>query len=166
MAGGTILNSKMKISISGISLLAVLLFISSCQSGTLYEKTIALPIAGWSQDNLVVFDVSVDDTIKQYEMSLIIRNDARYEYSNLFLFVNITAPGGAGIRDTVEIRMSDERGKWMGRGIGGKYTLKIPYKKQVSFPQKGTYKFEIEQGMREEVLEFITDVGFSINKLK
>ncbi len=156
----------MKITCTGVLLLGAILFLSSCQSGILFEKTIAIPPEGWSQDDFLVYSIPVDDTLSQYKMSLIIRNEARYEYSNLFLFINITAPGGEGIRDTLEVRMSDERGNWIGSGIGGKHTLQIPFKNQVKFPQMGNYIIEIEQGMREKNLEFITDVGLRIKKLK
>lgn len=156
----------MKIRFTGVLLMAVLLFLSSCQSGILFEKTIAIPQEGWSQDNFLVYSIPVDDTLSKYNFSLIIRNEARYEYSNLFLFINITAPGGEGIRDTVEVRLSDERGNWLGSGVGGKHTIQVPFKNQVKFPHKGNYIIEIEQGMREKDLNFITDVGLRIKKIK
>lgn len=148
---------------------AILVFIimvfSSCQSGIMFEKTSTLPLEGWNQDNIISYSIPVEDTSGQYEISLLIRNEARYEYSNLFLFINTTAPSGLGIRDTVEIRMADESGKWFGRGIGGKYTLEVPFKSQVGFPQSGTYRIEIEQGMRDPDLEYITDVGIIVTKI-
>ncbi len=146
----------------GILLLAMIVVFGSCQLRTLLEETTAVPVTGWHQDSFISFSFPVEDTIGNYEISLIIRNDGRYEYSNLFLFINTTAPGGQGIRDTVEIRMADERGKWLGRGIGGKYTMEVPFKTQVKFPQKGTYSIEVLQGMREEELEFVTDIGLRI----
>ena len=150
----------------GILLLAMLIALGSCQLKTLFEETAAIPVDGWHQDSYISFSIPVEDTINQFEISLIIRNDARYEYSNLFLFINTTAPSGQGIGDTVEIRMADERGKWLGSGIGGKYTQEIPFKKQVKFPQIGSYTIELVQGMRDEELEFITDVGLRIMQMK
>jgi len=156
----------MKIPTSGILLVVAAMFLSSCHSRILYEKTIAVPKEGWNQEQFLTYTIPVEDTINQYQISLLIRNDARYEYSNLFLFINTTAPGGEGIRDTVEIRMSDERGNWIGKGIGSKHTLQIPFKTHVQFPQSGSYILEIEQGMRAENLEHITDVGIRIKNLK
>ncbi len=146
--------------------MAVAFLLSGCHSRILFEKTISLPQDGWNKDHFLAYIIPVEDTIGQYQLSLIIRNDARYEFSNLFLFINTIAPGGQGIRDTVEIRMADERGNWFGKGIGGKYTLQVPFKTQIKFPQKGNYTIEIEQGMRKEELEFITDVGLRIINLK
>ena len=61
--------------------------------------------------------------------------------------------------------MADERGKWFGRVIGGKYTLEVPFKTRVIFPQSGAYMIEVEQGMRDPELEYITDIGIIVNKL-
>lgn len=154
----------MKTAISAILVLSAAILFTSCRSGVLFEKTIELPPDGWDQDYFAEFNFPVDDTIGQYQISLIIRNDGRYEFSNLFLFMNTTAPGGQSIRDTVEIRMSDETGRWLGKGIGGRYTRQLPFKTQVRFPQQGGYYIEIEQGMRKKRLEHITDIGLRIVK--
>lgn len=150
----------------GLILLVLLVIFSGCQQKVLFEETKNLPLSGWSQDNYLNFKFPCEDIENQYRISLIIRNTAKYKYSNLFLFVNTTAPGGRGIRDTIEIRMADERGRWFGKGIGGKYTLEVPFKTNVVFPEPGNYGIEIEQGMREEELKFITDVGLRITKMK
>ncbi len=146
-------------------LFASIVILTACTTDTLFENTIVIEPSGWKQDHFLSFSFPVEDTIGQYDISLLIRNDARYNYSNLFLFIRTTAPAGQEIKDTIEIRMADERGKWLGKGIGGKYTREIPYKTQVQFPQKGNYTIEIEQGMRESDLEFITDLGLSVNKM-
>jgi gliding motility-associated lipoprotein GldH len=156
----------MKIRISGIILVVASTFLWGCHSRILFEETISFPQSGWSQEQIVAYSIPVKDTINQYQLSLIIRNDARYEFSNLFLFINTIAPGGQVIRDTVEIRLADTRGTWLGKGIGGKYTIQVPFKTQVRFPIKGNYTIEIEQGMRKEELEFISDVGLRINNLE
>ena len=148
-----------------ILLLASIVMLFSCTTGTLYEETLVIGPSGWNQDDFLSFSIPVEDTIGHYDFSLLVRNDARYNYSNLFLFIRTTAPAGQEIKDTIEIRMADERGKWLGKGIGGKYTRKIPFKTQVKFPQKGSYTIEIEQGMREENLEYITDLGLSVTKM-
>jgi gliding motility-associated lipoprotein GldH len=147
-------------------LLLIMTVFTACQKGVLFEEAHEIPVDGWSQDSYISFVVPVEDTVNPYQISLIIRNDARYEYSNLFLFINTSAPGGQTIRDTVEIKMADERGKWYGNGIGGKYTQMIPFKTDVVFPQGGNYLIEVEQGMREVELEHITDLGIVVQKMK
>ena len=145
-----------------IGLFMISLMTLSCHRGYLFESAVSLPADGWKSENFVSFEVMVDDTTGQYRIDLYLRNDGRYDYSNLFLFINTLAPTGAQIRDTVECTLADRSGKWLGRGIGGHYCFEIPYKYRVRFPYKGVYRFEIEQGMRQNPLLYITDVGISI----
>jgi len=145
-----------------IGLIFISMMTFSCHRGYLFESVVSLPIEGWSSEDFVSFEVVVDDTLSDYHIDLYLKNDGRYEYSNLFLFINTLAPTGAMIRDTVECTLADRSGKWLGRGIGGQYSYEIPYKYRVRFPYKGLYRFEIEQGMRQNPLLFITDVGLSI----
>ena len=92
------------------------------------------------------------------------RNDGRYEYSNLWLFIRTNSPTGAILRDTLECRLANEQGRWQGRGSGGRFSLEIPLRYRVRFPNPGTYIFEIDQGMRNKELKYITDLGLRIEK--
>ena len=60
--------------------------------------------------------------------------------------------------------MADEKGKWLGTGVGDLYDNQIPFKRNVRFPLAGIYHFEIEQGMRLETTPLILDVGLRIEK--
>lgn len=138
----------------------------SCQRGYLFESAISIPNHGWASDEFVSFEVKVADTLQEYNISINLRNEGRYEFSNLFLFVNTLAPSGAQIRDTIECTLADKSGKWLGRGVAGQYSHKIPYKSNVRFPLTGIYRFEIEHGMRNDPLFHITDIGISIKAEK
>jgi gliding motility-associated lipoprotein GldH len=84
--------------------------------------------------------------------------------SNLYLFVTTTAPSGHSVRDTVEVILADEKGKWLGSGLGDIWDLQQLYKQNVRFAQRGKYRFEYEQAMRTEKLPFVLDVGLRVEK--
>lgn len=147
-----------------IVLLAI--FTAGCKNDRLFESVVSLPKEGWKAKDFVQFEVTVQDTLSEFQIDLSLRNDGRYAYSNLFLFIHTLAPTGAQIRDTIECTLADRSGKWLGRGIGGQYSYEIPYKTRVRFPYPGVYRFEIQQGMRQDPLPFITDVGLSIKAQK
>ncbi len=67
--------------------------------------------------------------------------------------------------DTLNFRLADDRGRWLGRGIGDLYFIRLPYKQDILFPYKGIYRFEIVQGMRTD-LEGIRDVGLRVERIK
>ncbi|MFH0761397.1 MAG: gliding motility lipoprotein GldH [Bacteroidota bacterium] len=147
-----------------ILLLLGAIMLTSCGKDNLYMKNVPLDKDGWPADQFIRFEVPVTDILGAYTIFLQVRNDGRYETSNLWLFITTYSPTGATLRDTLECKLADEEGRWLGRGSGGRFSLEIPFRYQVRFPEKGTYLFEIEHGMRTKKLSYITDLGLRIEK--
>ena len=145
-------------------LLVVILSCTSCDPNRVFEDNIRIPDGVWEQDNIVSFDLMVEDTISAYNLYINVRNANLYPMSNLYLFVTTTAPSGHSILDTVEVVLADEKGKWLGSGLGDIWDLQQPYKQNIRFAQRGEYTFEYEQAMRIERLPFILDVGLRVEK--
>ncbi|MFA6126679.1 MAG: gliding motility lipoprotein GldH [Bacteroidales bacterium] len=140
------------------------ILLASCGQKDFYLRNVPVESGVWPADKFFRFEVPVRDTAGSYNIYLQIRNDGRYEYSNLWLFIRTNSPTGASLRDTVECRLADEQGHWQGRGSGGRYSLEIPLRYRVRFPNSGLYIFEIDQGMRDKQLKYITDLGLRIEK--
>lgn len=138
---------------------------SGCNSGTLYDRIESVDPTGWQVEDRVIFSVPVQDTVGMYNLYLQIRNESGYAYSNLWLFIDTYAPTGASLRDTLECKLANEMGKWYGRGVGNKFAVEMPYRTGVRFPYPGTYRIEVQQGMREEALKAIHDIGLRIEKV-
>lgn len=137
---------------------------ASCGQKDFYLHNVPIEKGIWPADRYYRFDVPVKDTTGSYNIYLQVRNDGRYSYSNLWLFIRTNSPTGASLRDTVECRLANEQGRWEGRGSGGRFSLEIPLRYRVRFPNPGTYIFEIDQGMRDKELKYITDLGLRIEK--
>jgi gliding motility-associated lipoprotein GldH len=147
--------------ILSLSLMAGLI---SCDRKRVFESYKELDSKGWNKDSIVVFNVAISDTIKNHNLLVNIRNKGTYPYSNIYLFMTIGAPDGTSRTDTVEFTLAEPSGRWKGSGIGGLHDNQILYRNSVSFPKKGMYKFEIKQGMRDNVLPGIRDVGIRVEK--
>ena len=101
-----------------------------------------------------------------------IRNDAHYEFSNLFIIIKMEIPhSDKVIVDTLEYEMATPEGKWLGDGYSAVKESKLWYKEQFTFPAKGNYTIKIEQSMRkigqnngEQQLKGITEVGLRVEK--
>ena len=145
-------------------LLLSFLSLLSCDPDRVFEKNIRLPDGIWEWAHIVRFDLAIEDTISSYNLYINVRNANLYPMSNLYLFITTTAPSGHSIRDTVEVVLADEKGKWLGSGLGDIWDLQQAYKKNIRFAQKGKYSFEYEQAMRVERLPFIMDVGLRVEK--
>lgn len=143
-----------------ISLCAMIL--SSCDRSRVYEKNIKISNYEWDMNNVLKFEVPITDTIRTYNMYFNMRNASGYSFSNLFLFFTVHSPAGTQERDTVEIKLADETGKWLGDGLGDIWDNQVLFKKNFRFPVAGTYVFEMEQAMRVNPLSYIMDAGIRI----
>ena len=136
----------------------------SCDRKRVFESYQTLDEKGWNKDSIVVFNVPLTDTIKNHNLLVNIRNKGTYPYSNIYLFMTMGFPDGTTQTDTVEFTLAEPNGRWKGSGIGGLYDNQILYRNSVFFPRKGNYKFQIKQGMRDNVLPGIRDVGIRIER--
>lgn len=146
-----------------VCLLFVLLF-SSCDNSRIFEQNYSIPESGWDQTNSAKFDVDIKDPSTPANFYINVRHADGYPYANLFLFIKTVFPNGKLSNDTLECVLADDKGKWLGSGIGDIYDNQIPFKRNVRFPVAGNYHFEIEQAMRTQTVPLIMDVGLRIEK--
>jgi gliding motility-associated lipoprotein GldH len=143
---------------------AVVSVFAACSNNNLFFKTVKIPDEGWYKNEAANFNVTVNDTLSGYDFYLIVRNNNDYRYSNLFVFLNTVLPNGNKTRDTIEVVLADNFGRWLGKGWGAVKENKLLLKKSLQFPLKGEYKFFIQQAMRTDTLKGITDVGLQLVK--
>lgn len=147
-------------------ILLIVTVLSSCvNKNVIFDESVVISNAAWNNQDFPYFDVNVEDTTSAYNFYLNIRHLENYRYSNFYMFLHTTFPDGNQTHDTIELVLSYPDGRWIGKGSGSMRDNNILLNNNLHFPAKGNYRFEIEQAMRESVLEGITDVGirFEIN---
>lgn len=137
----------------------------SCNKKRVYEDYRSLKHAEWPQDTVLNFEINIPDPKKVYDLSFTVRNEGKYAFSNLWVFVSIYPPSGKVSKDTVELTLAKPTGEWLGSGLGDLYDRKYPYKKTVFFPEIGKYTISVRQGMRTQngVLKGIHDFGIALD---
>jgi len=155
-----------KLFLLGCFVFAAAIILSSCDKKAVFQNYVRLPGGNWHKDSLVVFTVEITDTTQFNNLYFNIRNNVGYDFSNLWLFFSITPPRGEALADTVDISLAAPDGKWLGRGTGKYRDNQILFRRNIYFPHKGEYKFQIGQGMRADVLKGISDVGIRIEKVR
>ena len=153
-----ILNSKY------LTLLAVIITFSSCDKNCVFEKNTEIPDNLWNADNKVKFEVDVKDTIAPHNFYINVRQADGYPFREIYLFITTEFPNGKKAVDTLDCILADEKGKWLGDGLGDIFDNRIAFKKGVRFPALGKYTFTLEQAMRIKELPLIMDVGLRIEK--
>ena len=146
-------------------ILLVVAILSSCgNKNVIFDESVVIPNASWDNQDLPYFDVTIEDTLSVYDFYLNIRHLENYRYSNFYMFLHTTFPNGNQTHDTIELVLAYPDGRWIGSGSGSMRSNKILLNNNLCFPLKGNYHFEIEQAMREPVLEGVTDVGVCFEK--
>ena len=143
----------------------IVLLLAACDTNRVFDQYKPIEDAVWHKDSVVIFDVPVNDTLQNHNLLINVRNDVNYNYSNLWLFVTIEQPGGATSKDTFEMMLADPSGKWLGEGKGGLKNRKVIYRRNVFFPRSGDYGISLQQGMRNDELKGISDVGVRLEKV-
>lgn len=136
----------------------------SCDSKRFFEENQRIEKGIWDNHHKVRFVVAINDTVSAYDFFLNVRNDADYPFSNLYFFIRTILPDGKSARDTVECRLADDYGKWLGSGMGGVKFNRFFFQQGVHLRKQGNYVFEFEQAMRVKELKGIRDVGLRIEK--
>lgn len=105
--------------------------------------------------------VKVEDTTKFYTISITLRTTTNYPFSNLWMFLRSKTPKGQTGREPIEVKITNPDGSWYGEKSGTivEHHLRFPHRK---FPQKGTYVFQFEQGVTEDVVNEILDISYCV----
>ncbi len=146
--------------------LLVAILMMSCNADVVYDNSVRVANPTWHRDSVAQFTVDITDTTLNYESAILIRNSGDYKYQNLWLFVTEIAPDSTVVCDTIEYYLADNYGRWLGSGIGSLYTSLYYYKEDLHYSQMGTYTYVIEQGMRDDELKGITNIGIQIGRKK
>jgi len=141
------------------------LLIVACTSNDVYFQYSAINSKGWSKDSLYGFDIPINDTLATYNVYLNIRNRGEYPYQNLWLFLSKTTPDKIQSKDSIECYLADQRGKWLGSGIGSIMEMPVLYQQNVRFKKIGIYHYKIVHGMRDTILNGINDIGMRVEKV-
>lgn len=107
----------------------------------------------------MTFTAAITDTINPYNVIISVRHTQQYPYQNMWLFVE-----RAGEMDTIEFYLADQRGRWLGNGFGNSREMPVLYQRAVVFPVRGEYTYRIWQGMREDDLRGVQDIGLIIER--
>jgi gliding motility-associated lipoprotein GldH len=145
--------------------------LTSCDPNRVFDEYQSVPDK-WNKESVISFKINPPDSVKAYNLFVNLRNTNTYKYNNLFLIVEMDFPHGKKVKDTLEYKMADPSGKFLGTGITDVKENKFWYKEHVVFKEKGEYVINIQHAMRENgkvkgVLDLvgITDVGFRVEKL-
>ena len=147
-----------------LMVLAIALVASACTRNEIFSKFVSIETPYWHADSIIAFEFDVEDSLSAYNFTVNVRHRADYPYQNMWLFVQQISPDSSIVNDTIEFYLADNRGKWLGKGIGAVYTMPVLIKNNQKLDKMGLYKIELQHGMRDVELYGINDVGLVLEK--
>jgi gliding motility-associated lipoprotein GldH len=146
-----------------VATLSVILW--GCGETPHFDKTFSFEGKEWNQRVMPSFTVDIQDTTKVYDFVLTLRTTTSYSYNNLWIFLNSKTPSGLTAREPFQIRISNEDGSWIGTKSGTVVENPLVFRSR-KFPEKGKFTFTVEQGITEETIDEVLDIGLRLTERK
>ena len=149
------------------SLLFVVLvtFLFSCDDASFYTKSYSFNNNTWERSVKPKFIVEIKDTKQLYDFIVTLRTSTSYKYNNLWIFLNTTPPNGLSVREPFEIKTCYPDGSWIGKKTGSIVEHTLIFKRR-KVPSRGKYKFILEQGITEKLIDEVVDISFEVKLVK
>ena len=145
--------------------LTILFFVLiACSQNEVYYKYALIPQNEWSKDDKISFDLDsvVFNPQHPYDISIEITHNIGYEYKNLWLYIDETRNDSVNVRDTLECLLTDNTGKWIGKGNGPTRQVSVLYKSKKRLDTQKRYQVYIYQAMQDPTLKGIEKIGLKI----
>jgi len=152
-----------------LCLISCTLFLVSCTTIDLYEKSAAIPGHSWKKSYQPAFTFTMKDTTSIYQPYFIIRHNDKYSFNNLYINLYFTSPGQKEQKVMLDLPLATNEKGWLGSGMDDIYEHRIAFvidPELLNFKKPGDYTFRIEQIMREDPLNNVLHVGLRIEKKK
>lgn len=146
------------------SLIFAVMLVSCNDQQAIIDTNIELDKFNWSYSEKVKIPFTIEQVEKSYNLFLNLRHTSDYKYSNIFLLIQIIDPNGKKTTERKEFKLALPDGEWLGSGSGNLYSYQILFKENFKFTLKGKYTIELEQNMRDNPLDYITDAGIRVER--
>jgi gliding motility-associated lipoprotein GldH len=140
-----------------------LLFLG-CDSGKVYQRYEDLTGNRWARENVVSFEVNIEDAAPEYDVILAVRHSTYYLFADLM--VNLTAiyPSGEERTKDYDFFVKEDDGSFKGEGAGDLWDIEFPMLEKVKFPEKGKYTFKVSNIMPIPETGDILQIGLIVRK--
>lgn len=146
-------------------LLAVLIGLSACERGVVYDHYEHTVLAGWEKIDTLSYAVPRVTDNGLYAVTLGLRVNRLYPFQSLTLIVEQTAyPSRKTHVDTLNCQLVDANGNIKGNGV-----THYQYNFHVSDLRLGandSLHISVRHDMKREILPGISDVGIKVEKIR
>lgn len=144
----------------------VILFLAGCEGGQRdYSRWANISTEGWAYADTVSLlpaDTSLldNDSLVNAALKVALRHSNAYRYSNIWLELTYHTANNRLVRDTLDIRLADVYGRWLGSGFGASYQREVTVSPQTVIDL--TRHVDVRHIMRVDTLQGIEQLGIEI----
>lgn len=145
-----------------VVIVLTLLCLGACSPGhNDYSNFTNLSPQGWAYGDDVVFVPDTVDSVASGALSIELRHNNSYPFSNLWLEI-CYRDNGRLHRDTVNLTLADIYGRWHGQGFGASYQFSRPFNPDVTMARGDSVS--VRHIMRVDTVEGIEQIGIKFTK--
>lgn len=149
------------------SIIFLAFLLISCTEERYYENNYDFQDRIWNMDESAVFNFEIDSIELPYRIKLNVRNTMDYPYRNLYIKYQLRDSTHLMEDQLLNLKLFEAKtGKPYGDHQSDLYSHQLILQDSVFFPQKGKYKIELKQYMREKKLEGVVSTGIRIEQIK
>ena len=154
---------------SFILFFASYLVLPSCGTIDVFEKNATIPKQVWksSYKPEIAFTIAPADTTARFNIFIVIRHTDAYRYKNIWLNIHTESPNGVVQNQPLNLQLATDNKGWLGSGMDDIFEHRILITPPHS-PERlsaGTYRFKLENIMREDPLLNVMNVGIRLEKV-
>lgn len=142
-------------------LLGLCVSLQSCSEQPYFDNAHSFDDNSWDKKDRPVFKVEVQDSLTVHDFIISLRTTTEYMYSNLWIYIMVTAPDGSTSKVAQKIPMARPDGSWIGKVSGTVVESRLRFDSK-PFPIKGEYVFKMLNATQEKSIPHVLDIGLRI----
>lgn len=136
--------------------------IASCDKVELYERMQNIKNAAWDSQQVASFSFEIADTVKPYQIYVVLRHTNEYPFRNIWLNVGLQQPGDTLKYQQFELPLAAPD-KWLGTGMDDIYEHRaLLFPQPVHFSKSGLVTFTLQHTMRRNPLPGVMQAGIRV----
>jgi gliding motility-associated lipoprotein GldH len=157
---------KKSISLLLSGLIVIALSFYSCDSRKVFREFEKIPGYSWERDQTITFQTEINKENGPLDINLELRHSSFFPYKEMAVVFRIIGPDGSVRSAEHIIAIRDEKGDFIGDGMGDLWDVSFSLYEGLSLNESGTYTFEVDNVMPRVRVAGIMEVGLLIRKAK
>ena len=104
--------------------------------------------SGWGNSEIVEFNFEGEKQDSKKNIDFILRHNNDYSFANIFLISELTSSKNQIQVDTLEFKLAESNGKWLGETKISIVEHKLPYKTDFILKKGEAFKLKVKTSMR------------------